>query len=189
MSNANSSRAGDVFWSGAPDPNALLNGWDAFWIPFGIAWITFAVTVTTTAPSGLPTIAGAAAIIIGIYIAAGRLLAKRWAKRRTTYQLTGASATIRGPRHTHSVDLSGPEAMAQITASGGRIRARFTSSNPRLSSLSIFRTAFANTGLDFTLTPGRDIPFEFFDVRDASGLTDALERVRLHNPQLAVEVR
>jgi hypothetical protein len=41
----------------------------------------------------------------------------------------------------------------------------------------VFRELFENTGLDFTLRPGIDVPFRFFDVPNDAGLEAAVVRM------------
>src|SRR2546425_12222971 len=87
-----------ILWVGQPDPSILLSRADIFLIPFSVMWggftLVFAVIIIagfTGNPSGgsvFPLLWAVPFLAAGQYLIWGRLVYKRWQKRRTYYAIT-----------------------------------------------------------------------------------------------------
>jgi hypothetical protein len=83
----------ELLWCGRPDPAVVFSAADVIAIPFSVVWLGFALAWLAGAQSiGVPAAfraVGIAFVLIGIYLVAGRFVARWIAKRRTVYGITG----------------------------------------------------------------------------------------------------
>jgi hypothetical protein len=166
-----------VIWIGGPDPRRIFTAADLIIIPFTLIWCTILIFVFVTVVTH--TSAGYALIFVpfllsGLYLVAGRFVAKRWAARRTVYMLTDRRVLVFRVLGRFSVRSEPVERLPTLEpllrADGsGTIRFRNPPFGARLE---------ANTGLD--LVPGydRDRGLVFYDVPDARTVLALLEQVR-----------
>jgi hypothetical protein len=172
-----------VLWRGRPDPDRIFTRWDAFWVPFSIAWFAFAVfwvaVVSTRVPLWAGMAAGSPFLLFGAYGLVGRFVVKSRAARRTTYILTDRRAIVSG-RRTREVRLEGRVAQARSSGRGSHLDVVFRSSTSAFKAirLSLYES-YRNTGLDSFLTQtewvlGVPPSLAFYDVADVEGLRTAL---------------
>lgn len=161
-----------ILWVGQPDPSILLTRADIFLIPFSVLWggFTFVFAAVITAgfighPSGdsvFPLLWAIPFLAVGQYMIWGRLVYKRWQKRRTYYAVTNERVLV----------ASG--------AGNGRLQGAFINQIPvinrtirkngvgtvQFGSIPYQTAMYANTGMDFFGWPGNPVPV-FYDITDA----------------------
>jgi hypothetical protein len=165
-----------LLWSGRPDERALFIPADAFLVPFGLAFLAFAVFWTTQAAKGTSAffpIFGSVFIAIGLYYVFGRFVVKVWRKRRSVYAVTDRRAfAIEGSTVTDTAIVGvgrtvsrsrGNHLVSVVFATGRSATWNPMSGGNRLP---------LNSGLDGFMYQR---PLAFFDVRDGDGLLRALD--------------
>ncbi len=100
-----------ILWTGQPDPRRLVGGKDAYLIPFSLMWGGGAVFwEAAVLLSGAPiffVLWGIPFVLVGQYLIWGRLLAKRWDKKRTVYAVTSQRVlVVRGTNRREPTDLA-----------------------------------------------------------------------------------
>jgi len=100
----------NLLWSGQPDPNVWFAKEDLFAIPFSVFWLGFALfwewgamtpmrEMAVKTPKHVPPDAftyfpyifplfGLPFVLIGLYMLFGRILVRRWKRKRTYYAVT-----------------------------------------------------------------------------------------------------
>lgn len=177
---------GEQLWAGAPDPTAVFTPSDLFVVPLSLLWIGTVISFVAEAGSGSARFAYAPALLIGLFLVVGRFLVKGWRHRRTRYALTATHAQIIRGSKTHSIPLTPGELKIDVRQRRRRATVTFYPELHPAKSTAVFREMFENTGLDFTLRPGIDVPFRFFDVPNGSGLETALGRMQDRSDDIAV---
>ncbi len=150
---------------------------EAFLIPFTLLWGggAFAGWIHMIR-SGVPWFAvlwGALFVAVGAYMIVGRFFAKRWRKRRTAYALTTHRALVAIGNGTIRETPVRTDPMEIRTARDGRHASVVFGSPtgwPRPGN-------YDNTGMELLGAFGWS-PVGFYDVDDASGLLNALDRAR-----------
>jgi hypothetical protein len=103
-----------LLWSGKPGSTRSFTHCDAFLVPFGLVWSGIALVGAVNA---LPFVAPAGGlfcvlfVLVGIYMAFGRLIVRAWVRERTVYEVTNRRLLAhrpgwRGACHTSSVWLA-----------------------------------------------------------------------------------
>ena len=164
----------EELWSGAPDPNAVFTAWDLFLVPLSLFWIGTAISFAVDAGSASAWFAYSPVLAVGLFLVVGRFWLKRWRNHRTSYILTATDAKMIRGNTTSSIPLTHGRLRIDVRQRRGRAPVTFYPELHPAKGTAVFREMFENTGLDFTLRPGIDIPFRFFDVPNSAGLESAL---------------
>jgi hypothetical protein len=87
-----------LLWCGRPDPSVVFVAADIFVVPFSIVWLGVALLWELGAQSiGAPAafrLVGVPFLLIGVYILAGRFVARYFRKRKTIYGITGERVIV-----------------------------------------------------------------------------------------------
>ena len=86
-----------VLWRGAPDPSRIFSKEDLLLIPFSLLWGGGAIAIAVSAARhGLVSgdVILVPFVLVGLYMIAGRFVAKHWERRRTRYAITDRRAVV-----------------------------------------------------------------------------------------------
>lgn len=171
-----------LLWSGQPDPQAIFTRSDIFLVPFSLMWCGFAIfwevmALSSASPGfalwGIPFVA------IGLYFVVGRFFYKSYVKAGTVYALTSRRMLVlRRGVSLDELSLASGRASLSVTQFAGRMNVRFGGSKPSIFSWRSLDDLYANTGMEL-LQRGGTGGIRFHDVTDVSGLTAALNEVRM----------
>jgi hypothetical protein len=170
-----------LVWTGQPDPKKHFSPADRFLIPFSLLWGGFAIAWEVAAVAGTSSgdkafaLFGLPFVAVGLYLIFGRFIYKARRKRKTVYAVTDRRV------------LSLAEGRSQ-----GQVDAYFISSLPAVNTrvgrdgtgTIIFGNpgspfwGMANTGWDFFGSLSGGQPFAFFDIPDASHVSDLITKQR-----------
>src|SRR5713101_1361627 len=135
-----------ILWTGQPDPRRLVGGKDAYLIPFSLMWGGGAVFwEAAVLLSGAPiffVLWGIPFVLVGQYLIWGRLLAKRWDKKRTVYAVTSQRVLVVRGRSLQSAYLTQLPSIDQSTRADGSGTLEFGPGVP------FGYRVWANTGMD-----------------------------------------
>ena len=167
-----------IEWVGRPDPAKHFTRGDVFLVPFSIMWGGFAIVWETLAISNSGGVFfalwGVPFIAVGLYFVFGRFIVKANRKRRTTYAVTNRRVlTIVCGRRGASVDAMYLRSIPSVSTSAA--------SNGRGSVLFGLSTGswYTNSGMElFTRGLPANTGIGFYDIEDAPGVADLVERLR-----------
>ncbi len=164
-----------ILWTGQPDPRRLVGGKDAYLIPFSLMWGGGAVFwEAAVLLSGAPiffVLWGIPFVLVGQYLIWGRLLAKRWDKKRTVYAVTSQRVLVVRGRSLQSAYLSQLPSVDQSTRADGSGSLEFGPGVP------FGYRVWANTGMDVFGGMGR-AGLAFYDVRDVGQVYRLINQAR-----------
>ena len=167
-----------IEWVGRPDPAKHFTRGDVFLVPFSIMWGGFAIVWETLAIRNgggiFFALWGVPFIAVGLYFAFGRFIVKANRKRRTIYAVTNRRVlTIVRGRRGESVEAMYLRSIPSVSTSAA--------SNGRGSVVFGLSTAswYGNSGMElFTRGQTADTGIGFYDIEDAPGVADLVERLR-----------
>src|SRR5271165_1462802 len=87
-----------LLWCGRPDPSVVFVAADILVVPFSLVWLGVAVlwefgTQSIGAPAAFRLV-GVPFLVIGVYMVAGRFVARYFRKRKTIYGITGERVIV-----------------------------------------------------------------------------------------------
>lgn len=178
-----------VLWHGQPDPSVLFAKADRFFVPFSLLWGGFAFfwegSVIASLLRGedrsgnggslwLFVLFGAAFVVMGLYIVAGRFIYKRVKKKRTFYVVTDRrvlTLTTLWGRHLSAAFIDRLPSLQKSTDSGGVGTVHFGEARG-------WETYYENTGMDF-MSGGREGPvIAFYDIHDPDTVYRLVNEIR-----------
>lgn len=164
-----------LLWQGTP-AGGLLSQADCFLVPFSIMWGGFAIFWESAGLAGHAPVFfdlwGLPFVAMGLYFIAGRFWVKARSRQRTIYAVTDRRVIEIGwafRKSVRSLALNHLPALELSTRAGGRGRIVF-------GSLGGFAGYYANTGMDWLGTAYGGRPLVFFDVPDARGVYETIQR-------------
>jgi hypothetical protein len=171
-----------ILWTGRPDPNRLFGRADLYLVPFSLLWGGFAIfweagvlgflgnsgnsSVTFFALWGIPF------VMAGQYFIWGRLIYKRWDRRRTIYAVTTQRILILRGSSVQSMFLKALPAVKQSARSNGSGTLEFGNSPNGYG-------YWANSGMDWLNR--RAGALCFYDIPDVAGVFRTIAEAGSHS--------
>jgi hypothetical protein len=173
-------RGEKILWVGQPDPGKVLAAGDWYLIPFSILWCGFAIFWEATAIAGgagpFFVLWGVPFILVGLYLTVGRFFYRVRKKRRTIYAVT--DKRVLRLLKERAGDTLQAAFVASIPAVNRRV-SRDGSGTVIFGNVPAWQSMYANTGMDvFGGSQVADPSVAFYDIPDAGGVADLVERLR-----------
>ena len=178
-----------VYWSGQPDPSVVFNSSDIYMIPFSLMWGGFAifwessvlgiVKLGNRAVHGAPgffVLWGIPFVLMGLYMIFGRFFYKVWKKKRTYYAVTDKRILLvvqTASRQVQAQFLNQIPVINKSVGSNGVGNLVFGNTG--------YGMNYGNSGMDFMGRRYGPTAMAFYDIHDAEGVYQMIERLQSQN--------
>lgn len=174
-----------IIWSGRPAQGLRLSSRDGQMVPFGLAWLAFAVFwewQVRSAPHApaFMWLLGVPFILVGIYLVVGRFLLDAWVRSGTRYAVTNRRILISRVRPFQTFIALGLDRLPESSVndeSDRRGTIRFGLPSPGLLFRFGVQPQYVGPGNGLlAFTPALDPTPQFLGIKDARTVFDLIQR-------------